>query len=82
MEKNIYIFKINEDKVDRTLFSIIMNLEVLTSCAQIMFELTKNDGMFTIKTDSYVAASTIIDLMELRNIKPTNQEIETKISLC
>lgn len=82
MEKNVYIFKINEEKVDKTIFSIIMNLEVLTSCAQMMFELTKNDRMFTIKTDSYVAASTIIDLMELRNIKPTNKEIETKISLC
>lgn len=82
MEKNVFIFKINEEKIDKTIFSIIMNLEVLTSCAQMMFELTKNDGMFTIKTDSYVAASTIIDLMELQNIEPTNKEIETKISFC
>lgn len=82
MEKNVFIFKIDEEKIDSTLFSIIMNLETLTSCAQMMFELTKNDGMFMIKTNSYAAASTIIDLMELQNIEPTNKEIETKISFC
>lgn len=75
MEKNVFIFKINEEKIDSTLFSIIMNLETLTSCAQMMFELTKNDGMFMIKTNSYVAASTIIDLMKLN-------KIETTISFC
>lgn len=82
MEKNVFIFKINEEKIDSTLFSIIMNLETLTSCAQMMFELTKNDGMFMIKTNSYVAASTIIDLMKLNKIEPTNKEIETTISFC
>ena len=83
MEKNVFIFKINEDKVDKTVFiGIIMNLETLTSCAQMMFEITKNDGIFTIKTDSYAAASTVIDVMKLQNIEPAKKEIETTISFC
>lgn len=82
MEKNVFIFKINEDKVDETLFSIIMNLETLTSCAHMMFELNKEDEKYMIKTNSRTASMLIIDLMKLNKIEPTNKEIETTISFC